>query len=195
MRQTNTAVLIDQFTRERSAALDLLWIVGFSLLTALAAQIEFRLPFMPVPWTGQTFAVLLSGAVLGSRRGFASQLLYLAQGAAGLPVFAGGGFSVAFLLGPTGGYLWSFPVAAALVGLAVEKGAGRSVWRLALVLVAADAVILTSGAAWLRALLGCSLPQAFTLGFYPFLIGDMLKVALAALVLPMAAARYERSAK
>jgi biotin transport system substrate-specific component len=176
MRQTNTAVLIDQFTRERSAALDLLWIVGFSLLTALAAQIEFRLPFMPVPWTGQTFAVLLSGAVLGSRRGFASQLLYLAQGAAGLPVFAGGGFSVAFLLGPTGGYLWSFPVAAALVGLAVEKGAGRSVWRLA-------------------ALLGCSLPQAFTLGVYPFLIGDMLKVALAALVLPMAAARYERSAK
>ena len=193
MTRSAAPVLIDQLAEERSAALDLLWIAGFSLLTALAAQIEFRIPFMPVPWTGQTFAVLLSGAVLGSRRGFASQMAYLAQGAAGLPVFAGGGFSLAYLLGPTGGYLWSFPVAAALVGICVEKGSGRSAWRLAVALLVADAVILISGAAWLGNLLGLSLPQTAAAGIYPFLIGDVLKIALVALVLPKVLMRYERS--
>jgi biotin transport system substrate-specific component len=187
-------VLMDQLTEERSASLDLLWIVGFSLLTALLAQLEFRAPFMPVPWTGQTIGVLLSGAVLGSRRGFASQLLYLAEGVAGLPVFAGGAFSVAHLLGPTGGYLWSYPVAAALVGLLVERGASRSAWRLAVSLLLADTLILFAGTAWLRALFGISFHQAAVLGFYPFLVGDVVKIVLVGLSLPKVLRRFERGA-
>jgi biotin transport system substrate-specific component len=194
MTHRSANVLMDQLTEERSAGLDLLWIVGFSLLTALLAQLEIRAPFMPVPWTGQTFGVLLSGAVLGSRRGFSSQLLYLVEGAAGLPVFAGGAFSLAHLLGPTGGYLWSYPIAAALVGLLVERGAGRSAWRLALTLLLADTLILVTGTAWLGALFGYSFRQAALLGFYPFLLGDVAKIVLVGLSLPLVLKRQERSA-
>jgi biotin transport system substrate-specific component len=192
MARSTPNVLIDQLTEERSASLDLLWVVGFSLLTALLAQLEIRAPFMPAPWTGQTFGVLLSGAVLGSRRGFASQLLYLAEGAAGLPVFAGGAFSFAYLLGPTGGYLWSFPIAAALIGLMVEEGATRAVWRLAAALFLADALILLVGTAWLRAFFGYSFPQAALLGFYPFVVGDIVKIVLVGVSLPQFVKHYER---
>src|SRR5579864_2125911 len=106
MTRTSSPVLVDNWSRS-SAALDPMWIAGFSLLTAVLAQIRIPLPFTPVPLTGQTFAVLLAGAALGSRRGFLSQALYLAEGAAGLPVFAGAVGSLAHLFGPTGGYLWS----------------------------------------------------------------------------------------
>lgn len=194
MTRLSANVLMDQFTEDRSASLDLLWIVGFSLLTALLAQLEFRAPFTPVPWTGQTFGVLLSGAALGSRRGFLSQCLYLAEGAAGLPVFAGGTFSLAHLLGPSGGYLWSYPVAAVLIGLLVERGAGRSAWRLAVSLFLADALILFAGTAWLRAIFGYSFRQAALLGFYPFLAGDIVKIVLVGLSLPRVLKRFERRA-
>jgi biotin transport system substrate-specific component len=177
-------VLVDCWTRSRTLAADLVWIVGFSLLTGLLAQVKIPLPFTPVPITGQTFAVLLAGAALGSRRGFASQALYLAEGAAGLPVFAGGGSTLAHLLGPTGGYLWSYPLAAGLLGLAAERGAGRKVSRLLPALCLADALILTCGSSWLHNFLGGSYRQALLLGFYPFLFGDMLKVALVGISLP-----------
>ena len=186
MTRSTSIALIDRFAGDRSAPLDLLWIVGFSLLTALLAQIEIRVPLMPIPWTGQTFAVLLSGAVLGSRRGFSSQLLYLAQGAAGLPVFAGGGYSLAHLLGPAGGYLWCFPVAAGVVGWLVERGAARSIVRLGLALIIADALILISGTSWLCFFLGISLRQAAPLGIYPFWVGEVVKIALVGLTLPAA---------
>jgi biotin transport system substrate-specific component len=191
MTRSSPNVLIDQLTEERSASLDLLWVVGFSLLTALLAQLEIRVPLIPVPWTCQTFGVLLSGAVLGSRRGFASQMLYLAEGAAGLPVFAGGAFSFAYLLGPTGGYLWSFPIAAALVGLMVERGASRAVWRLAAALFLADALTLFAGTAWLRAFFGYSFLQGALLGFYPFVVGDIVKIVLVGVSLPKVLKRYE----
>jgi biotin transport system substrate-specific component len=194
MNQRAGSILMDQMAGERTASLDLLWIVGFSLLTALAAQIEIRAPFMPVPWTGQTFGVLLSGAVLGSRRGFASQLLYLAEGAAGLPVFAGGAFSIVHLLGPTGGYLWSYPIAAALAGLLVEKGASRAVGRLAAALCLADALILVAGSAWLRAFFGYSFEQAAMLGIYPFIAGDLVKIAMVGVAVPKVLKRYEHGA-
>ncbi len=184
MTRADSNVLADHLTQERSPTLDLLWVVGFTLLTATLAQIRFDFPFTPVPLTGQTFAVLLSGAVLGSRRGFSSQALYLAAGAMGLPVFAGGAFSFVYLMGPTGGYLWSFPLAAALIGWLVERGAGRETWRLALSLIACDALILISGAVWLHILFGYALRQATLLGFYPFLIGDILKVVLVGFTLP-----------
>lgn len=164
--------------------MNFLWIAGFSLLTGLLAQLEFRLPYTPVPLTGQTFGVLLAGAVLGSRRGFLSQLLYLAEGAGGLPVFAGGAFGVAHLFGPTGGYLWSCPIAAALLGWLVERGASRRVLLLAASLVLADAVILAAGALWLHTFLAVPYSRAMLLGFYPFLIGDVLKVVLVGGSLP-----------
>ena len=192
MARSTPNVLMEQLTGERSASLDLLWTVGFSLITALLAQLEVRVPFMVVPWTGQTFGVLLSGVVLGSRRGFASQILYLAEGAAGLPVFAGGAFSFAYLLGPTGGYLWSFPIAAALVGLMAEKGATRAVWRLAAALFLGDALILLTGTAWLRAFFGYSFLQAALFGFYPFVVGDIVKIVLVGVSLPQFVKHYER---
>jgi biotin transport system substrate-specific component len=184
MTRINSNVLANQLTHERNSTLDMFWVVGFALLTAVLAQIKFQFPFNPVPLTGQTFAVLLSGAVLGSRRGFSSQALYLAAGAMGLPVFAGGGFSFAYLLGPTGGYLWSYPLAAGLMGWLVERGASRESWRLALSLVFCDALILISGALWLHIIFGFTYRQAALLGFYPFLIGDILKIVLVGLTLP-----------
>jgi biotin transport system substrate-specific component len=187
-------VLIDNLTHRHSRLMNALWVVGFGLLTALLAQIRIPLPFTPVPLTGQTFAVLLAGAALGSRRAFLSQALYLAAGAAGLPVFAGGGATVACLLGPTGGYLWSFPLAAALLGWLVERGAGRRVWTLALSLVLSDAVILASGALWLHGILGLASQQTGLQGLYPFVVADVLKVALVGLTLPAVLRRSGQSA-
>ena len=172
-----TNVLIDNLAHRNTRLLDALWVAGVALLTALLAQVRIPLPFTPVPLTGQTLAVLLAGAALGSRRAFLSQALYLAAGAAGLPVFAGGGTG-AYLLGPTGGYLWSFPLAAALLGWLVERGAGRRVWTLALSLVLSDALVLTAGVLWLRGVFGVTSRQAWLQGFYPFIAGELLKVGL-----------------
>src|SRR5690242_20867128 len=178
MIRADSDVLADCLTQERRTVLDISWVVGFALLTALMAQIRFQFPYTVVPLTGQTFAVLLSGAVLGSRRGFASQALYVAAGASGLPVFAGGAFSVAYLLGPTGGYLLSYPIAAGLIGWLVERGAARRVWRLALSLILCDAFILVMGSYWLHGFFDIPMRQAALVGFYPFLVGDILKVVL-----------------
>src|SRR2546425_5962577 len=101
MSRAASNVLVDNWFERRSLALDLVWIAGFSLLTGGLAHVRVPLPFTPVPLTGQTFAVLLSGAALGSRRAFLSQALYLVEGAAGLPVFSGGAAHIAHLLGPT----------------------------------------------------------------------------------------------
>ena len=187
-------VLADNLTRQQTFTWYLLGVVGFSLLTALMAQVDIRLPFTPVPLTEQTFAVLLSGAVLGSRRAFASQTLYLASGAAGLPVFAGGGATFLHLLGPTGGYLWSFPLAAALTGWLVERGASRGAWKLTLTLFLSDALILASGVAWLHVLHGVAACQAWAYGFYPFIAGDILKVSLVGVSLPRLLLRYNNPA-
>jgi biotin transport system substrate-specific component len=184
MIRADSNLLADNLTHQRRLAFDVSWIVGFTLLTAVMAQIRFQFPFTTVPLTGQTFAVLLSGAVLGSRRGFASQALYIAAGASGLPVFAGGALSAACLAGPTGGYLLSFPLAAYLIGWLVERGAGRRTWHLALSLVICDAFILFSGAYWLHFFFGFSFRQAALLGFYPFLLGDVVKIVLVGLTLP-----------
>ena len=189
MASTTSSVLIDRWSRRPSLAADLAWITGFSLLTAALAQVRIPIPFNPVPLTGQTFAVLLAGAVLGSRRGFLSQALYLAEGAAGLPVFAGGAASLAHLMGPTGGYLWSFPLAAALVGWLVELGASRSVVKLAVALAAADLVILCCGSLWLGHFFSMPWREAWRLGFYPFLMGDALKIALVGISLPKVPSR------
>jgi biotin transport system substrate-specific component len=183
-------VLVDNFSEDRSLNRDLIYIVGASFLTALMAQIRITLPFTPIPLTGQTFAVLLSGVVLGSRRGFLSQALYLVEGAAGLPVFAGGTGSALHLLGPTGGYLWSFPVAAGLLGWLAERGASRSSSKLAGALIVSDLLILASGGAWLHVLFRVPYAQSWVLGCYPFLVADILKIVLVGLSLPRILRRF-----
>lgn len=149
----------------------------FAALTAIGAKLAVPLPGTAVPFTLQVFAVLLSGIVLGPRLGASSQLLYLGAGIAGLPVFMAGG-GLAYLLGPTGGYLLAFPIAAAITGWA----AGRS--RGALPLIAGAilgvAFIHLAGMSWLATLGGES--AAFRVGVFPFLPGDVLKIALAVLI-------------
>lgn len=191
MTRASTDVLIDRIPVGRNLATDVVWVVAFSLVTAACAQISIHVPFVPVPITGQTFAVLLSGAVLGWRRGFLSQVAYLAEGAAGLPVFADGAGSALHLVGPSGGYLLCFPLAAALVGYLVEKGVARSAWKLAGALVSADVLILLAGSTWLHLLFRVPYAQAWLLGFYPFLIADVAKVVLVACALPRVLRRFE----
>jgi biotin transport system substrate-specific component len=161
-------------------------VVAVALLTAVAAQIRFPLPFTPVPITGQTFVVVLGGAVLGMRAGAASQLLYLALGAVGLPVFteASGGWQV--FQGVTGGYLVGFVFAAALVGWLAEQRYDRrfttAVWLFAL----GNLVIYAFGVPWLMVVTGWGLAEALAKGVLPFLVGDLLKIAAAAGLTPAA---------
>jgi len=151
-------------------------IAAFALLTALAAFVRIPLPFTPVPVTLQTFVVLAAGIYLGGRGAAASQIGYLALGAAGLPVFAGGA-GIGHLFGATGGYLLAFPIAAALVGASIRPGdtAGRAV----AVFTAAMALVFALGAAGLAAVLGIGFERAVALGVLPFLPGAALKIAAA----------------
>jgi biotin transport system substrate-specific component len=152
---------------------DVLLIAGFSLVIALCAQVAIPLPFTPVPVTLQTLAVIVAGGLLGSARGTAAVLAYIGEGFAGLPVFSGGRAGVAHLFGPTGGYLVGFVLAAFLVGLLVEHGAGRSWLATCAALVAGSLIIYVPGAIWLGAFTG--MQKALALGVTPFLIGDALK--------------------
>ena len=159
-------------------------IVGASLLTALAAQIAIPVPWSPVPITGQTFAVLLTGALLGARRAFIAQALYLLEGAAGLPVFAGGAAGLAKLAGPTAGYLVAFPFAAAVTGALCERGWDRRFVTMMWAMLSGSVVVFALGLAWLsRFMPGDRLLGA---GLLPFVPGDVVKAALAALAFPAA---------
>lgn len=150
-----------------------------ALAVALAAQVV--VPLVPVPMTLQPLAVLVVGGLLGPANGFAALVLYLLLGALGLPVFAGGAAGAFRLVGPTGGYLLAFPVAAAVTG-ALVSGAPRSVLRVLLACAVGMVVIHIGGVAQL-ALLGGDPQMAFRVGFLPFLTGDLLKVGLAALII------------
>jgi biotin transport system substrate-specific component len=155
-------------------------IVGASLVTALAAQVA--IPMAPVPITGQTFAVLLTGAVLGPRRAALAQLLYLVEGAAGLPVFAGGAFGLAKLAGPTGGYLLAFPFAAALTGWLAARGWDRRFDTMLLAMLLGSSVIFACGLAQLARFVPAG--QLLRVGLVPFVPGDLVKSSLAALAFP-----------
>ncbi len=146
-------------------------------LTAVAARVAVPLPGIPVPFTLQPVAVLLAGALLGARGGLGSQSVYLAVGMAGLPVFAaGGGF--AYLLGPTGGYLLAFPVAAWLTGTFADRSRGAA--GIALGSIVGLAAIHLGGLAWLAAISGRE--AAIAVGLAPFFVGDLLKVALVTMI-------------
>ncbi len=163
---------------------DIALILGGSLLIALSAQVKVPLPFSPVPVTGQTFAVLMIGALLGSRRGSLCALLYIIQGAAGLPVFAFGG-GPAVLAGPTGGYLAGFVLGAYVTGFLAERGWDRRVSTTILAMVLGNLGIYSFGLVWLCFLMGIG-RAVLVVGLYPFIIGDLLKIVLAAVVLPSA---------
>ncbi len=163
---------------------DFLLVTGGSLLVAALAQVRIPLPFTPVPVTGQTLGVLLVGALLGSRRGTAALGLYLAEGLAGFPVFAGGSGGVSHLLGATGGYLLGFVLAAWLVGWLSERGLERSLRTAWLPFLAGEVGIYALGVPWLALFVG-GLGKAVALGLVPFVAGDVLKMVLAAILLPV----------
>ncbi|MGH2581596.1 MAG: biotin transporter BioY [Anaerolineales bacterium] len=181
-------VLAEKVVSRRGALVDISLIILGSLFIAAFAQLSIPLPFTPVPITGQTFAVLLVGMVLGSRRGALALAAYLAEGAAGLPVFAEMRSGIATLFGPTGGYLFGFVAAAWLVGWLAERGFDRSLLKTLAAMTLGNAVIYFFGVLWLsRFVDGFAGGQgALALGMYPFLIGDAIKALLAAMLLPSA---------
>ena len=159
-----------------------------SLLLTISAKIQ--VPFWPVPMTMQTFVVLALGVAYGWRLAGATVLLYLAQGALGLPVFAGGG-GLAYMAGPTGGYLAGFLLAAVAVGSLAERGWARSAPSTLAAMLIGTAIIFGCGIAWLATLIG--LPQAISAGLVPFLLSEAVKIALATALVPSAWRLMRRS--
>ena len=161
-----------------------------TVATTIAAQISIPLPFTPVPFTLQPMVVLIGGALLGPRLGAMSQVLYQAAGLAGMPVFAASATlpqGPARLLGPTGGYLMAYPLAAFVTGTLATRGFDRRYLTSVLAMTAGLAVVFAGGVAWLATLLPASgnrVTSALQLGFLPFVAADLVKVCLAATVLP-----------
>jgi len=156
-------------------------------LTAVAAQVSLPLPFTPVPFTFQPMIVLLGGALLGSRLGLASQVAYLALGVAGLPVFAaspGLPPGVARLLGPTAGYLLSYPLAAFTAGWLAERGFDRRYLTSVIAMACGLAVVFAGGVAWLSIVWSRGVAGALAVGFTPFIVADALKLLVAAGCMP-----------
>ncbi|MDP9066730.1 MAG: biotin transporter BioY [Actinomycetota bacterium] len=166
---------------------DVMLVVAGSLVMAALAQISIKLPFTPVPVTGQTLGVLLVGGSLGAVLGGASMLLYLAEGAVGLPFFAEGksglehlGFATA-----SAGYLWGFVIAAVLIGYLAEKRWDRGIGSAIGAFLLGEIVIFTIGVGWLAQAVDVSVLKAMELGLYPFVVGDILKILLAAGAFPL----------
>ena len=173
-------VLADFATNTKAAQIAL--VVGGAAFVGVAAQIAIPLPFTPVPLTLQTFAVLLVGAALGSLRGVLSMVIYLLVGMVGVPWFAEGssGFSSASF-----GYILGFIFAAFIVGRLAERGASTTAARSAALMVIGNLAIYAVGVTWLKFAIDASWATALSLGVVPFLIGDALKIALAAGLLPL----------
>src|SRR6202163_4207146 len=157
-------------------------VIGFSLLTALAAQVV--IPIGPIPITGQTFAVLLTGALLGSRLGAMAMIAYLVEGSSGLPFFSGGQAGLLHLMGPTGGYLVAFPAAAFITGAFAEHGWYRRFLSAAAAMAIGSVLIMLSGWAWFSVLMRTSPMLTFYTTVLKFIPGDIIKISLAAAVLP-----------
>ncbi|MEA2292245.1 MAG: biotin transport system substrate-specific component [Solirubrobacteraceae bacterium] len=168
--------------RVRDAAL----IVGAAALTALCAQISFHLPGLTVPVTGQTFAVLLSGAALGANRGAAAMLLYIVVGMVGVPVYADGAHGVAIVTGATGGYLIGFLVAGWVVGRLSERRLDRTPLTALPLFVVGSAIVYAIGVPWLAVSADMSIGKAIADGFVPFIPGDVVKAVAAGALLPAA---------
>jgi len=157
-------------------------VIGFSLLTALAAQVV--IPIGPIPVTGQTFVVLLTGALLGSRLGAMAMIAYLIEGASGLPFFQSGHFGLLYMMGPTGGYLIAFPAAAYVTGAFAEHGWDRRFLTAAAAMAIGSIIIMLSGWAWYSVVLHTSPLLTLYATVIKFIPGDIIKITLAAAVLP-----------
>ena len=176
MRSAPSSTLVRHWLPERSLASDAGLVLAFSLFTGLMAHIAIPLPFTPVPITGQTFAVLLCGAALGARLGTASMLLYITEGAAGLPVFAVAPGAASY------GYLAGFVAAAFIVGWFADLGWTKDLSRTITAMIAGEIAIYFFGLLWLAHFVPPT--KVLDFGLYPFLIGDAIKLAAAAVVLP-----------
>ena len=161
---------------------NLVLVVGGAAFVGLAAQIAIPLPFTPVPLTLQTFAVLLTAAALGSMRGVLSMTVYVIAGMVGVPWFAEGTSGIA---APSFGYILGFVLAAFIVGRIAERGATRSAGRTAGLMIIGNVVIYAVGVTWLKFAVGIDWATAIALGLTPFLLGDAIKIAAAAGLLPL----------
>ena len=173
-------------SRSSNLLKDGLLVLGFSVFLAVCAQVSINLPFTPVPITLQTLGALLAGAALGSRRGALAMLLYLAEGAAGLPVFAGGAGGFIHLIGFTAGYLWAIPIAAFVTGLLCERGFDRSYLTSALAMLPGSLIFYILGVPWLAITAHMAIGHALVAGMLPFIPGDLLKLIIASALLPSA---------
>ena len=177
--QTYAAHFRPQIKRE-AFLYDIVLVIGASIFIALSAQIAFNVPFSPVPITGQTFAVILTGSILGSRRGSLAVIAYLLEGISGLPVFAQAQFGLIHLFGPTGGYLLGFVPAAFICGLLAEFGWGKTIFSVLGMMTVSTMVIFICGLSWLMIFFGND--NVLVVGFYPYVSGAVIKIALAAIV-------------
>lgn len=163
---------------------DALLVLAGTTLVALAAQVSIPLPFTPVPITGQTFAVVLVGASLGSVLGFASIVLYWLVGLAGAPVYADQTHGWDTFMGPTGGYIVGFMIAAVVTGLLAERRWDRRLSSSIAAMLTGNVLIYVCGLPWLAAEIDTGLEKTLEAGLYPFVVGDLLKLYLAAALLP-----------
>src|SRR5687767_11535315 len=189
---SHASTILDQISMRAASAniwtgVQVLSVLFVVVLTAAAAQLSFPLPFTPVPFTIQPMIVLIGAAALGPRLGALAQIFYLTLGVAGLPVFA---FSpelpqgFARLLGPTGGYLMAYPIAAFVTGLLAERGFDRHYFTSIVAMAVGLSIIFAGGVAWIARFSGIDV--ALATGLYPFIIVDLIKVVAAGLVLPTA---------
>ncbi len=191
-RNARLGTLLDEvLPGRRGLAREALLVLAFAALMPLLARVAIPLPFTPVPITGQTLGVLLAGALLGPRRGALAMGVYLLEGLAGLPVFAGGtsawspsAAGVPVIVGPSAGYLFAYPFAAVAVGLLAERGWDRRFRGAAAAMLVGEAVIYLGGLPWLTLYVGAE--RAVPLGLLPFVPGDAVKLLLAASALPSA---------
>lgn len=189
--QARTTTLSQSLFPSTSLVRHVALVLGFVALTALCARIRIFLPWTPVPVTGQTFAVLLSGAVLGAKLGATSQGTYFALGLLGAPVFQGGNAGWTYVTGATGGYLVGFILAAYVVGVLAERGWDRR--HVAAAMVLGNVAIYVPGLLWLGLSGAVRWERVLPAGLYPFVLGDLLKLTLAAIVLPSAWSLLRRS--
>jgi biotin transport system substrate-specific component len=183
---THAPTLRFAFVPRRGLLVDALLVVAGAGLVAACAQISIHLGFTPVPITGQTFAVLLVGAGLGSILGTASLLLYVLLGIAGAPIYTEHKHGWDVFVGSTGGYLVGFIVAAALTGVLAEHGWDRRVSSSVSAMLTGNVVIYVFGLLWLHHYLHINWPKTLEFGLYPFVAGDVIKLYLAAGALPVA---------
>jgi biotin transport system substrate-specific component len=179
-----TSAVITQRAFPRTKTVAVLLVIAAAGLTAIAAQWRIDLPFTPVPITGSTFAVLLTGAALGMRLGAAGQLLYIGLGIAGIPVFTDARSGIEVIQGATGGYIIGFVFAAGLIGWMAERRQDRTFPTMFTAFILGSGVIYLFGVIGLMASTGMGLNEALAAGVVPFVFGDIIKAVAAGILLP-----------